>query len=58
MEAASVPTLGFSLSVFVFSWKPPDQGGVGGSPQRVLPEKKNREARPKKIVLFFQHVLN
>lgn len=47
MEPSSVPTLGFSLSVFIFSWKPSDQGSVGCSPERILPDKKNHEACPK-----------
>lgn len=47
MEPSSVPTFGFSLSVFIFSWKPPDQGSVGCSPERILPDKKNHEACPK-----------
>lgn len=47
MEPSSVPTLGLSLSVFIFSWKPSDQGSVGCSPERILPDKKNHEACPK-----------
>lgn len=44
MEPSSVPTLWFSLSVFIFSWKPSDQGSVGCSPEGILPDKKNHEA--------------
>lgn len=46
MEPSSVPALWFSLSIFVFSWKPSDQGDVGGSPERIFPDKENREACP------------
>lgn len=47
MEPSLVPALGFSLSVFIFSWKPSDQGSVGCSPERIFPDKKNHEACPK-----------
>lgn len=46
MEPSSVPALRFSLSVFIFSWKPSDQGDVGGSPERIFPDKENRRACP------------
>lgn len=41
MQPSSVPSLGFSLPVFIFSWKPSDQGSVCCSPERILPDKKN-----------------
>lgn len=40
IEPSLVPTLWFCLPVFIFSWKPSDQGSVGCSPERILPEKK------------------
>lgn len=49
MQPSSVPALGFSLSVFVFSWKPSDQGSVGCSPERIMPDKKNHEACPEML---------
>lgn len=46
MEPSWVPALRFSLSVFVFSWKPSDQGDAGGSPERIFPDKENGEVCP------------
>ena len=40
MEPTPVPALGFAPPVVVFSWKPPDQGDVGRSPERILSDKK------------------
>lgn len=57
MEPSTVPTLGFSLPIFVFSWKPSDQGSVGCSPERILPDKKNRDACPKILQCKTVHCL-
>lgn len=46
MEPSQVPALRFSLSVFVFGWKPSDQRDIGSSPERIFPDKENREACP------------
>lgn len=65
MEPSSVPTLGFSLSVFIFSRKPSDQGSVGCSPERIFSDKKNHEACRKILQCknsichhWMQHYLN
>lgn len=46
VEPSSVPALGFSLSIFIFCWKPSDQGDAGGPPQGIFPDKDKREACP------------